>query len=95
MVYKALLNIKECPTSSPKIVKLWNTWNSPLILKELCYCIPNTSVIQFCNEHTDLIENNVLEDHGHIIMLGDFNIHMDKPEHPDTVIFNDFLNHLT
>ena len=37
------------------------------------------------------MENNVLEDRGHIIMLGDFNIHMDKPEHPDTVIFNDFL----
>ena len=24
-------------------------------------------------------------------MLGDLNIHMDKPEHPDTVTFNDFL----
>ena len=24
-------------------------------------------------------------------MLGDFNIHMDKPEHPDTVTVNDFL----
>ena len=57
----------------------------------IIYYIPNTSVIQFSSELSDLMENNVLEDHGHIIMLGDFNIHMDKPEHPDTVIFNDFL----
>ena len=53
--------------------------------------IPNISVIQFCSELSDLMENNVLRDHGHIIMLGDFNIHMDKPEHPDTVILNNFL----
>ena len=57
----------------------------------IIYCIPSTSVIHFCSELSDLIENNVLEDHGHIIMLGDFNIHMDKPEHPDTETFNDFL----
>ena len=49
------------------------------------------SVIQFCNELSDLIKNNILEDCGHIIMLWDFNIHMDKPEHPDTATFNDFL----
>ena len=78
-------------------MKSWNIWNSQLILKESCaifyiiYCIPNTSVIQFYSELSDLMENNVLRDHGHIIMLGDFNIHMDKPEHPDTVTFNDFL----
>ena len=58
------------------------------------YCIPNMSVIQFCSELSDFIETNILGDHGHLIMLGDFNIHMDNPEHPDTVIFNDFWNHL-
>ena len=26
-----------------------------------------------------------------MILFGDFNIHMDKPEHPDTATFNDFL----
>ena len=57
----------------------------------IIYCIPNTSVIQFCNELSHLIENNILEDHGHIIMLDDFNIHMDKPEYPDTATFNEFL----
>ena len=57
----------------------------------IIYRIPNMSVIQFCNELSDLTENNILKDHGHIIMLGDFNIHMDKPEHPDTVTFNDFF----
>ena len=37
------------------------------------------------------MESNVLEDCGHLIMLGDFNIHVDNPEHPDTIIFNDIL----
>ena len=37
------------------------------------------------------MESNVFEDHGHLIMLGDFNIHVNNPEHPGTVIFNDFL----
>ena len=69
------------------------TTNFKGIVCSICiiYHIPNTSVIQFCSELSDPMENNVLEDHGHIIMLGDFNIHMDKPEHRDTVIFNDFL----
>ena len=57
----------------------------------IIYHIPNMSVIQFCSELSNLIENNILEDHGYLFMLGDFNRHMDKPEHPDTVTFNDFL----
>ena len=57
----------------------------------IVYCIPNTSVIQFGRELSDLMESDVLKDYGHLIMLGDFNIHVDNPEHPDTIISNDFL----
>ena len=88
--------MKECPTSSQnseimEYMELATNFKGIVCNIYIIYCIPNTSVIQFCGEISDLIENNVLEHHGHIIMLGDFNIHMDKPEHPDPVIFNDFL----
>ena len=96
MVYKASLNMKECSTSSQnseimEYMELTTNFKGIVCNIYIIYCIPNTSVIQFCSELSDLMENNVPEDCGQIIMLGAFNIHMDKPEHPDTVIFNDFL----
>ena len=96
MVYKASLNIKECSpsTQTSEIVEhmeLTSNFKGVICNIYIIYRIPNMSVIQFCSELSDLIETNILEDHGHLIMLGDFNIHMDKPEHPDTVTFNDFL----
>ena len=96
VVYKASLNIKECLTS-PQISEIMEYMELTINFKGIVcniyiiYCIPNMSVIQFCSELSDLIKNNVLEDHGNIIMLGDFNIHMDNSEHPDTATFNDFL----
>ena len=96
VVYKASLNIKECPTSLQtseimEYMELTTNFKGIVCNIYIIYCIPNTSVIQFGSELSDLMENNVLEDHGHIIMLGNFNIHMDKPEHPDTITFNEFL----
>ena len=88
--------MKECPTSSQtsenmEYMELATNFKGIVCNIYTIYCIPNTSVIQFCSELSGLMENNVLEDHGHIIMLGDFNIYVDNPEHPETVIFNDFL----
>ena len=88
--------MKECPTSSQtseimEYMELTTNFKGIVFNIYIIYCIPNTSVIQFCSELSDLMESNVLKGHGQIIMLGDFNIHVDNPEHPDTVIFNDFL----
>ena len=74
VVYKASLNIKECPTS-PQTSEIMEYMELTINFKGIVcniyiiYNIPNTSVIQFCSELSDLIKNNVLEDHGHIIML--------------------------
>ena len=94
--YKASLNMKECPTSSQtseimECMELTTNFKGIVCNIYIIYCIPNTIVIQFCSELSDLMESNVLKDEGHIIILGDFNIHVDNPENPDTVIFNDFL----
>ena len=96
VVYKASLSIKECSPSTQtseimEHMELTGNFKGVVCNIYIIYCIPNISVIQFCSELSDLIKNNILEDHGHLIMLGDFNIHTDKPEHPDTVTFNDFL----
>ena len=96
MVYKASLNMEECSTSSQtseimECMELTTNFTGIVCNIYLVYPIPNTSVIQFCSELSDLMESNVLKVHGHIIMLGDFKIHVGNPEHPDTVIFNDFL----
>ena len=58
------------------------------------YRIPSTSVLIFCDEMANVLENNIVSDRGEAILNGDFNIHMDDPEDPDTITFNDFLDSL-
>ena len=58
------------------------------------YRIPNTSVLTFCNEMANVLENNIVSDRVETILIGDFNIHMDDSEDLDTITFNDFLDSL-
>ena len=58
------------------------------------YRIPNTSVMTFCNEMANVLENNIVGNRGETILLGDFNFHMDDAVDPDTITFNDFLDSL-
>ena len=51
-------------------------------------------MISFCEELTDILENNITGNKGHLLLLGDFNIHLDKQEAPDTILFQDFLESL-
>ena len=96
VVYKVSLNIKECSPSTQtseimEHMELTSNFKGVVCNIYIIYHIPNMRVIQFCSELSNLTKNNILEDHGHLIILGDFNIHMDKPEHPDTVTFKIFL----
>ena len=56
------------------------------------YCFPCTSVISFCEELTNILENDIIGNKGHLILLGNFNIHLDKQDAPDTILFEDFLD---
>ena len=56
------------------------------------YHYPGTSVISFCEELTDILENNITGNKGHLLLLGDFNIHLNKQDAPDTIFFQDFLD---
>ena len=57
----------------------------------LVYCPPNESVLQFCNELSEVLEE-IVNIRGEMIMIGAFNIHMDITDDPNTITFNDFLN---
>ena len=52
---------------------------------------PNGSVIEFCDSLAMILERNINMDKGKLLMLGDFNIHLDEENNPDTITFNDFL----
>ena len=57
----------------------------------IIYRYPNTSVLQFTETLANILESNILSNHGELILTGDFNIHMDKPHLTDTILFNDLL----
>ena len=58
------------------------------------YRIPNSSVISFCETPSNIPTENIVTNHSRPILLGDFNIHIDKPDNPDTITFLDFLDSL-
>ena len=57
----------------------------------MAYRIPSTSVIQVCDELTYILEDGINRDLGELLFVGDLNIHMDTPLHPDTTIFLEFM----
>ena len=58
------------------------------------YYIQSTSVLQFCGALTTLLEQDISYIHGRVLLVGDFNIHIDKKTAPDTINFNDMLEGL-
>ena len=52
-----------------------------LINLYVIYYMPYTSVLTFCNDLANLIELNITEDRGKLLLVGDFNIHLDQPAH--------------
>ena len=57
----------------------------------IVYCIPGTSMINCCSELVDLLGETITQK-ADMIMIGDFNIHMDDPLDSDTILLNDFLD---
>ena len=55
------------------------------------YRLPSASIIELCDKIASFIKNNVVNLKGELIMIGNFNIRIDKPGNPDTITFADFL----
>ena len=60
----------------------------------MIYRYPNTSMLNFIECLSKIIEGNILNDHGELVLIGDFNVHINSPEALDTILFNDFLDSL-
>ena len=51
-------------------------------------------MLKFCEEMVSIFENIIKTIRNKILLMGDFNIHMDRPDDPNTIIFNDLLDSL-
>ena len=79
-------------------VVLWNmhflalmVWES-LINLFVIYWFPNTSVLTFCNDLADVLEESILNLTGYVLLVGNFNIHVDQVHNLDSITFSDFLD---
>ena len=96
IVYKNNLKIKdETPLQTSKIMEYMNA-NAYLSGINfdiyVIYCYPGSCVISFCEELTDILENTITKMKRHLLPLGDFNIHLDNQDLPDTITFQDFMD---
>ena len=56
------------------------------------YRFPNTSVLTFCNDLANVLEESILNLTGYISLVGDFNIHVDQVHNSDSITFSNFLD---
>ena len=59
----------------------------------LIYIPPDGSVLQFCQELTTYLEQNISTT-GDTLLMGNLNIHTNDPEDQDTIIFEDTIESL-
>ena len=55
------------------------------------YCLPSSSVLQFCNEFPSILESDISQPADKALHLGDFNIHAEDSLNSDTITFSDTL----
>ena len=51
------------------------------------YCLPSSSILQFCNEFASILESDVSQLVDEALYLGDFNIHAEDSLNKDTITF--------
>ena len=56
------------------------------------YMFPSTSVPTFCTVLATILERNIPDMTGKLVLLGDFNINMDVVDDTDMITFSDFLD---
>ena len=67
-----------------------NTGNKVINLIAI-YRPPNSNVLEFCNELANLLESKIISS-GKLILLGDFNIAVNKPPEAEPATFLDMIN---
>ena len=95
LAYKSSIKVNNITfTNQPTSLVYMNVhvkFKNKILNFYIIYRYPNTSVLQFTKTLANILETNILSNHGELILTGDFNIHMDKPHLSNTVLFNDLL----
>ena len=94
LVYKDYLDIKdetaETSYTNMELLKAKVSINSTSPALYVIYQIPKSSVITFCEELAEAVEWHITENAKQLVMIGDFNIHMDSRNNSDTIILMTF-----
>ena len=61
------------------------------IFLQIIYQFPNTSMIDFGNELADHFKSYASNLIDKMLLVGDFNVHVDNPDNPDTILLKDLL----
>ena len=99
LVFKSTLKIsmiekEEFDSFEHMVVKLKcesTSYTIVIVYRPPCSKRNQLTYESFCCEFPSLLEN-VMIDKSRLLILGDFNIPMDNPEHPKTAKFNDILD---
>ena len=97
LIYKSNINIEEKSVTTRDLLTMeyhdYKVHFKSLTLNlYVIYRFPNTSILMFCTELATILERNILDTTRKLVLLGDFNIHIDVVDDSDTITFNDFLD---
>ena len=93
LVHHNHINIMDLETNHPTLTTMdthcftINIAASHIFL-QIIYWFPNTSMIDFGNELADHFESHASNLTDKLLLVGDFNVHVDNP---DTILLNDLL----
>ena len=89
IVFKKDLNVtKACTTTCTpmEMATFWININNHVINLVTIYRPADTNILEFCHEFTDILEQHINQS-GELVLMGDFNITVNKPSDPDPSTF--------
>ena len=94
IVFKKDCNVtKSCTTTytTMEMAIFWININNCIINLVTIYRPPDTNILDFCCEFTDILEQHINQS-GELVLMGDFNIAVNRHSDPDHSIFLDSLD---
>ena len=87
IIYKIKFNVSKTMESTCFSVSTGNKIVNLIVI----YRLLDSNILEFCNEFTDLLENHI-NSSGELLLLGDFNITINKPFDAEPATFLDILD---
>ena len=94
IVFKKDLNVtKACTTTytTMEMATFWININNCVLNLVTVYRPPDTNILDFCHEFTYILKQHINQS-GELVLMGDFNIAVNKPSNPEPSTFLDILN---